>query len=77
MTLNDYIAVLSTIAKAEDGHRGELEVVQRDPYAPPGALRRAVRLPEICMIKAPTKREQYRKVAGPTEETTGQKVVLL
>lgn len=78
MTLNEYIKILQEIANAEDGHRGEFEVVQRDPYGPPSALRATVRTPTIEEIKVATKREQYRKLAsGPRDVSTGQKVVVL
>lgn len=77
MTLNEYIAVLQEIARAEDGSRGEYEVVQRDPYAPFGALRKSIKLPTIETIKVKTPREQYRKLATSIAEMTDEKVVLL
>lgn len=77
MTLNEYIAVLKGIADAEDGHRGNSEVVQRDFFGPSQALRVNLRMPSIEMIKVATKREQYRKLATHNEDVTGVKVVLI
>lgn len=73
MTLTDYIHRLGELRN----EYGELEVVSRIPYSPPGAIRPAG-MPAVEWVKEPRPREQYKKICtvGDDKQTNERVVVV-
>ncbi len=73
MKLSEYMAVLQA---AQDDF-GDLDVVERNPFAPLGAIRRAVKAPAVHSLRVKTSREKYEKIVLIGDEPSGERVFVL